>query len=302
MKCNICGDPLSSGHPWKNHGIKLCDYFYKYLPKFSKLTGKLITFKTIEQYENADFEDLNERNTWLKSAGDEGKEYIIDLLTKRKLKKNWIYAPGQTQLRLSNIPSILYFEKQFKLSFQEICYKLGFKIKYKNDLKMINKIDWRLPINVIIDSREKVPIRFPDHINVSVSKLEYGDYIISEFKRLSIEKKTINDLCGTISMGYDRFRRELDRAKQDKGYIVILCDSKFSDFKSIEYLPHTKKIKATYDFLSKRLRDLHEEFDNFQLCFCEGRKHAAKVAEFILKIGKKIKNIDIQYLIDTKIL
>lgn len=300
--CQICNAEFTTAHPWNEHHIKLADYFHKFFPRCSKLTGKIITFKSVDQYENADFENLQERNIWLKNAGDEAKNYILDLLIKRKIKKNWIYAPGQTQLKLANIPSILYFEKQFNLSFQEICKKLDFKIRFKNDLKIISKIDWVATLEVIQDTREQVPIQFGDNISISVTKLDYADYAIKDNLKIAIEKKSIGDLAGTMSAGYERFKRELARAKKDKGYIIILCDSSYNNFKSIEFLPQTKRIKASCEFLSKRIRDLYEEFDNFQLCFSENKKHSSKVAEFILKMGKKIKNIDLQYLIDSKII
>ena len=297
--CKICGQEFSTGHPWSDHGIKLANYFHKFYPRYSKLTNKLIIFKNPDQYLNADFENLQEMKTWLKSAGEEGKEYILELLIKRKIKKNWIYAPGQALLRLSNLPSILYYEKQFNLPFSEICKKLGFKIKYKNKEE---KVNWIAPIEIKIDTREKLLLKFPNHIKTEIGCLKFGDYSLVGDEKIVIERKSISDAAGTFSAGYDRFKRELQRAKKAGGYIVILIENSYSDFRSIEYLPQTRHIKSNYDHLSKRMRDLYEEFSNFQIVFCDGRKQAAQITEYILKLGKKIKKIDIQLLIDKKVL
>jgi hypothetical protein len=112
----------------------------------------------------------------------------------------------------------------------------------------------------------------------------------------------LSDGISTFSSGYERFKRELGRAKKDGGYLIILIEENFNNFRSFEYLPQTKHSKCTVDFISKRIRSLYEEFNCFQLCFSNGRVHAAKIIEFILKTNKKIKTIDIQLLIDKKVL
>lgn len=298
--CKICGEEFSTGHPWANHGIKLANYFYKFFPRYSKLTNKIITFKNPEQYLNADFEDLKERNSWLKSIDSETrKEYLLDLLIKRKIKKNWIYAPGQSLMRLSNFPSILYYEKEFGQSWNEICKKLGFKIKYKNK---IPKIDWVEPINIKVDTREQIPLKFLDHIKTTVGTLKFGDYSLLENESLVVERKSLGDFVSTVTAGNERFKREITRAKKAKGYLVILVESSFNNFRSLEYLPQMKHTKVTFDHAAKMARGLHEDFNCFQIVFCDGRKEAARVTEFVLKVRESIKNIDLQYCLDSKLI
>lgn len=302
--CKICNQQIeNNSHFYNLHKIKISEYFHKFEPRRTKSDQQVIFKNDIENYFEIEFNDLNERAAWLKSAPpDEQKEYLLNLLIKRKIKKNWVFAPGQSQLRLANIPSILFFEKTFNLPFQEICKKLDFKIKFKNDLKIIQKVNYSDKLNIKIDTREKNQLKFPEHITVAMGKLDYGDISLLENEKIAIERKSLNDLTNTLSGGYERFRRELGRAKKNRGYLIILCESNFNDFKSIEYLPQTKHSKCTFEFVAKRARDLYEEFDNIQMCFCNGRRNAAKVSEFILKINKKVKNVDLQYLIDTKII
>lgn len=296
--CKICNCSIEgNSHFWENHGIKMSKYFEEYDPRETKDGEKVIFKNSIEKYYETDFNDLNKRRKWAKENPELAKEYFIDLLVKRKVKKNLIYAPGQILLRLSNLPSILYYEKEFNQSYSEICKKLGFKIKYKNKLP---KIDWNDSIEIITDSREQKSLQFPKHIVTSIDTVKFGDYILKNNPQISVERKSLSDLAGTLSAGFDRFKREIKRAKDNKGYIIILVESPFKDFKSIEYLPQTKHIKSTYEHLAKRARELYEEFDNFQLCFAEGRKEAARIVEFVLKTGKQIKTIDLQLLIETK--
>lgn len=297
--CKICGEPFSGKHVWNNHSVKQSEYFYQYFPRRSKLTGELIVFKNIEQYFNSDFQNTTERNTWIKNNIEEGKEYILDLLMKRKIKKNWVYAPGETLLKLCDLPSVLWFEKTFDLSYEAIVKKLDFKLKYNS--KDIN-LNWSAAAEIIIDSREQKSLNFPTHIRTTIKKLNFGDYALLENEKIAIERKSIGDFGNTLSGGYERFKREIKRAKRERGYIVILVESPINDFRSIEYLPQTKYASYTYEFLSKRARDLYEEFDCFQIVFANGRKHAAKIVEFILKLGKDVKKVDIQLLIHKKII
>jgi ERCC4-type nuclease len=297
--CQICGDVFSGKHVWNSHNIKTEEYLHKFFPRYCKFTKQLIPFKNVEQYLSQDFFDLSIRNKWATQNIEEAKEYFLDLLIKRKVKKNWKYAPGETQLRLSDMPSIVWFEKAFHLSFAEICKKLDFKIKFTNKDKDL-EIDWSQQIKIIEDTREQKGFIFPNNV-ISISrKLNFGDYALESDLKIAIERKGISDFAGTMAAGYERFQKELKRAKKNKGYLVILIENSLNDFKSIEFLPQTRHIQSTYAHLAKRARDLYEEFDCFQMVFANGRKHAAKIAEFVLKLGKKVKKIDLQLLVQSK--
>lgn len=299
--CKVCGQKIEGNfHFWENHRQKIADYFHQYEPRETKDGKKVIFKKDIESYMSADFNDLKDRNTWLKaSAPEERKEYLLDLLIKRKIKKNWIYAPGQTLLRLSNLPHIISYEREFGKTYSEICKELGFEIKYCNK---IPKIDWTVPMNIKVDTREQLPLKFSEHIKTEIGILKFGDYSLLENENLVIERKSLNDFVSTVTAGNERFRREIGRAKKAKGYLIVLVESSFSNFRSLEYLPQMKHSKVTFDHASKMARDLYDDFSCFQIVFCDGRKEAARITEFVLKIGNKIKRLDLQYLIDSKLI
>lgn len=85
-------------------------------------------------------------------------------------------------------------------------------------------------IIIIQDSREQIPLKF-DHkfiIEVKIEKLNVGDYMVefSDGHRppIAFERKSINDLYGTLSQGYDRFKDCILRAKETGIQLVIIIE------------------------------------------------------------------------------
>ena len=79
---------------------------------------------------------------------------------------------------------------------------------------------------IAIDSREQNPFRFADEIPVLVRALTAGDYAPVGYEtRAAVERKSLDDLIGSITAGHDRFRRELQRlAEFDFAAVVIEAD------------------------------------------------------------------------------
>jgi len=74
------------------------------------------------------------------------------------------------------------------------------------------------PFKICVDSREQAPFHFlnidPWSIVPLVTDvaLATGDYSISGLEdRVTIERKSISDLCGSITAGRERFEREFER-------------------------------------------------------------------------------------------
>jgi len=71
---------------------------------------------------------------------------------------------------------------------------------------------------IIIDTREQRPWSFP--LEMAATKrgtLSAGDYALEGDPLFAIERKSLDDFVGTISTGWDRFCRELDRM-EDQGF------------------------------------------------------------------------------------
>ena len=66
---------------------------------------------------------------------------------------------------------------------------------------------------VIIDTREQTPLPFAN-LPTEAGTLYSGDYSVKDSETLfSIERKTVKDLCSSVTRGRDRFEHELHRLR-----------------------------------------------------------------------------------------
>ena len=157
---------------------------------------------------------------------------------------------------------------------------------------------------ILIDTREQKPLKFKRE-TVS-QKLDYGDYAFSHSEHTCnchIERKSLSDFIGTISGGHDRFINELERAKDNGAYLIVLVEEALTNALSFQYLPHiSKKIRATPEFIFHRVRDLIQEYPNIQFLFVNGRKESSRIVELIFTCECSYKKIDLQLAYATKAL
>jgi DNA excision repair protein ERCC-4 len=67
--------------------------------------------------------------------------------------------------------------------------------------------------SVIIDTREQTPLEFL-HLPTERGTLQSGDYSVAGLEHeFAIERKSISDLCGSVTRGRERFERELHRLR-----------------------------------------------------------------------------------------
>ncbi len=90
---------------------------------------------------------------------------------------------------------------------------------------------------ILIDTREQAPYQFtgfttdkssrggqrPLIIQTRVVGLQTGDYSIEGFQdQVAVERKSLEDLYGTLGQGRERFERELERlSKMDRAAVVV---------------------------------------------------------------------------------
>lgn len=89
---------------------------------------------------------------------------------------------------------------------------------------------------VTIDSREQRPLDFEVGGSVSrvvVDGLPFGDYwcAYENGKEMPIcfERKTISDAVGTLTNGMERFKKELQRAKENNFKMVFIVEGTLSE-------------------------------------------------------------------------
>jgi len=313
VKCKECGKEFETDRQLhahlKAHGLRMVEYYQKHYPRHDFHTGDIIKFKNKKQYLSSDFNSRTNLRMWLKSQSQtDAKTYCTGLLTKRKEEKELIYTPSQVELRSILSPPIQYHDELFG-DYYRFCSGLGFKNKYQQVTEFIIGQEYTKPeYKIFIDTREQKPLKFTR--GIEIRKLDYGDYAFSSATSTCncyIERKGLSDFIGTLSGGYERFIKEIERAKENDAQLVILVESKFTSAlyfneqrKSYNKEKVFKKVKATPEFIFHRVRSLIQRYPNIQFLFVNGRKEASRVIEKIFTCGCFYKKVDLQLAYDLK--
>jgi hypothetical protein len=289
----------------KRYGLNKVKYYQTYYERRDLLTNELINFKSKEQYFNSDFNDKNNMKKWLKEQPPEkAREYCRELLTKRKETKNLIYSPTQVEFRTIMAPSIIFYNKIFK-DYYDVCSSLGLENKFIHPNLVGDNFKNKLSKKDIIyvDTREQSWLKF--NIPFEIKTLPFGDYACSNDNcGCFIERKSLSDFISTLSVkNYDRFKNEIEKARKNNSYIIVMVEETLSNALSFQYLPHiSKKIKATPEYIFHNVRELLQNYDNLQFLFVDGRKEMTSLVESIFASKCFYKKIDLQLAYDMKIL
>jgi len=295
----------------RKHKMRMVEYYQTYYPRFDKHTGDIIKFKNKDQYLNTEFNSRTNLRMWLKSISvEEAQEYCKGLLIKRIEQKNIEYAPTQVELRSIMSPPIPYYNKIFG-DYYSVCEDLGLKNKYLAPKEIICGSEYQKPeYTIYVDTREQRPLKFNRPIELKA--LKYGDYAFSDRRATCncyVERKSLVDLIGTISGGYDRFCKEIERSIEDEANLIVVVEAKLINALNFNHIrkAHDKtkvysKIRATPEFIFHRIRKLCQEYPTIQFLFVDGRKESARIIEKIFTSGCIYKKIDLQLAYDSKIL
>lgn len=291
--CKICNNLIEErSHFWKKHKIKECDYYNTYYPKKDLFSGESIVFKSIESYELTDFTDKRNLKKYIENLSkEEAILYLQNWLSRRKKLKNLKFAPSEFEIKSLMFPSIKYIEDKYgKNSYQQICINSGLSVIYNY---VIIPQYFKCELNYICDTREQNVLKLP---NIQIKKLDFGDYT-TENSYIFIERKSLNDLVGTLSGGYERFNKEIERCVNDNKQLIILIEEKYSNLLSFNYLPHMKYTKSSPDFIFHRIRELLNKYPlNIQFLAVDGRKESVRVMNNIFNLDCNINSKDLQFL------
>ena len=289
----------------KGYGLNKVKYYQKYYERRDLLTKELINFKSKEQYLNSDFNDKNNMKKWLKNQPiEEVKQYCKQLLIKRKELKGLTYSPTQIELRTIMAPSIIFYNQIFQ-NYYDVCSSIGLENKFIDPNLLINNFKNKLnqKDTIYVDTREQSWLKFDTPFEIKT--LSFGDYTCSNDNcNCFIERKSLSDFISTLSVkNYDRFKNEIEKAKKNNSYIVVMVEETLSNALSFQYLPHiSKKIKATPEYIFHNVRELLQSYDNIQFLFVDGRKEMTRLIEAIFASKCSYKKIDLQLAYDMKIL
>lgn len=305
ITCKICGSKFRSERSLhthiKAHGILLAEYYTTYYPRYNLYTGELIPFKNKDQYFSTYFSNNVELEKWAATAEREHvQQILLDMLSKRIISKDLQYAPNHLELKLLDLPEIEIY-KIFFGSYNEACRRLqvepllnkSIKSKFLKENKNLNDIE------ILIDTREQNPLKFP---NSKSHKLDFGDYTATGeyYNKTYIDRKSETDFKSTMTVGFDRFKKELQRTVDFDSFLYIVVESSTEKvIRNNNFGPH----KSNLTFVWHQMRVLSHEFARrCQFVFSGGRKRSENLIPILLDAGPEMWHSDIQYYIDKRIL
>ena len=295
FKCKECQDEfesLRSLHAHiKKHKMLLGDYYVKHFQRRNKLTGELLPFKNYDDYFSKDFSQPHQLMEWIdKSENQEVKDYIIKLLHKRTMDKAIDYGPTELELVSAGLPSIDLYKKYFG-SYTEACEEIGLKPLLGSKLPKEFFNDYS-NVKILIDTREQQPLKFK---NSELYKSDVGDYSVesSDYNYTHVDRKSFGDFCGTITSGYARFCKELDRCRSLGCYMFVVMEFSLEEMQELNKKSY-KKYKLDYVF--HNMRDIQKQYkDCCQFVFAGSREMSQEIIPKLLIIGKDLWHTDVNY-------
>ena len=295
FKCKECGQEftfLRSLHAHvKKHDMVLGDYYVKNYARKDKLTGELIPFKNYKQYFSTYF--LNNANMveWCDTADKaEVKKFIIDILKDRKEQKELTAAPPDIYLKTAGLPDVDTCKRLFG-SYSQACEAAGLKPMLSRQLPTEFYNDFTAT-RILIDTREQQPLNFK---NSRVLKLDVGDYGVmgDDYSYTFVDRKSYQDFCSTVTHGYNRFVKELERCKSLGCFLFIVIETAFDKMED-ENKKGFKKFKLDYVF--HQMREIQAEYsDCCQFVFSGSRKDSELIIPKLLVLGSNLWSVDVQY-------
>ena len=284
----------------KQHSLNLASYYTKYHPRLNKLTGEPLPFKRFEEYFERDFSTKQQLLKWcVQHPTEEVKNYILSLLEKRQLKKKRKYGPFHLETVNSFMPPISVYRKLYG-SYNSVCHTIGCEPLYNKNLP---KSFFEAPVPgdlvLAVDTREQKPLKFA--CATQTLKLDIGDYTtLGEYYNYTfVDRKSGSDLQGTLNKhNIERFKREIERAKEMDSYLFVVVES------SVSKIIKENKIfnrRANMDYVLRQIKEISHEYPRVcQFVFTGTREKASDLIPRLLIHGKQVWQTDVQYFLDQK--
>ncbi len=138
----------------------------------------------------------------------------------------------------------------------------------------------------MVDTREQKPLWVK---NIVSKKLNVGDYSLEGFEdRISIERKSLIDLFGTLGGGHKRFKKELEKSRS-YDYFAIVIEGSYTKCLEKDFVGSYYSKMRGY-VITSILFTLHIKY-GINIFFANNRIEAKKIIKEIFKSYTKIYNI-----------
>jgi ERCC4-type nuclease len=124
-------------------------------------------------------------------------------------------------------------------------------------------------MKIIVDTREQNPIWEGDES--IIQKLDEGDYTIETLlNKAHIERKSGQDLYGSIIQGHERFRKEIERADSKGIKLSVFVECSKKDFVGKKFNGGWR-LKTKPAVLAKIVSTIQEKY-GIEFVWCDGRE------------------------------
>ncbi len=136
-------------------------------------------------------------------------------------------------------------------------------------------------LTIVIDSREQNPYSFEGY-KTTVQGLPIGDYGLLNCPDIAIERKSVDDLAGSLTRGRDRFKRELQKGAIIP-YFCVVIEASVSDLINGKY-----RSKAVPQSIVQSLLSFSVKY-RLPIFFAESREHGEMITlSLIIKYARMI--------------
>lgn len=302
--CQECGQTFGSERSLhahlKKHNLTVAEYYTKFYPRNNMLTGKPMPFKNKKEYFSKDFSSRSQMAKWIDSADKkEAARYIYDKLKKRIQEKDMEKAPCHIDLELSDMPPLDCYRSIFG-SYGKVCDKIGVDPTHTKPIieGFFDEDKVYDEMKILIDTREQKPLSFKTSESL---KLDFGDYTVGGdyYTYTYVDRKSEPDFKSTLSVGLDRFKRELDRVREFNSFMYVLVEGSIEGIKKNNvFAPH----KSNLPYIWHNTKTLAREYsDVCQFLFSGGRRASEYLVPRLLRFGKNLWTCDLQYYLDKRI-
>jgi ERCC4-type nuclease len=129
---------------------------------------------------------------------------------------------------------------------------------------------------IIIDTREQAPFLFSENVDTQRGTLQSGDYsVVGLVNTVAIERKSLDDLVGSITAGRERFMACCSRLSR-LDFACIVVEAALSDVLAGAYVSKTRPQSVVGSVLA-----IHVDF-GLPTIWAGSRSNAANITERLL--------------------